>query len=82
MSDVESYKNAMKQDAGGYKPEDFVSPGSGTGGRKKLTKDKINSTSDRYGSVDDWLSPGSVQKRSWTPKSPANKGLSYFDMKD
>lgn len=82
--DIASYKKALaNHEAGEYKPGDFVSPGSTGGGRKKVTKEKFNHTSDRYGSVDDWLSPTQSPgkaKRSWQPKDPKLKGLSLFDM--
>ena len=84
-----------------YKPSEFVSPGapssSGVGsppssnysGRKKVvtTKEKQNKTSERFGSCDDWLSPGQQRpggfrkaKRSWQPKNPSLKNMSLYDM--
>ena len=87
-SEVAAYKKALaNHEAGEYKPGEFVSPGAGsTGGRKKVSKEKFNNTSERYGSCDDWLTPtqrpGSPtkQKRSWTPKDPKLKNLSLFEM--
>ena len=86
-AEIEAFKKAARDhDASEYKPGDFVSPGAGsTGGRKKLTKEKFNRTSERYASVDDWLvSPGSgtpgSQRRSWQPKNPKLKNLSLYEM--
>eukprot|EP00339_Tiarina_fusa_P008558 CAMPEP_0117029790 /NCGR_PEP_ID=MMETSP0472-20121206/21535_1 /TAXON_ID=693140 ORGANISM="Tiarina fusus, Strain LIS" /NCGR_SAMPLE_ID=MMETSP0472 /ASSEMBLY_ACC=CAM_ASM_000603 /LENGTH=92 /DNA_ID=CAMNT_0004737641 /DNA_START=67 /DNA_END=345 /DNA_ORIENTATION=- len=89
QADIEAYKKASNNaNAFEYKPDDFVSPGSGaTGGRKKLDKKKINSSSERFASCDDWLSPGASatntpgsKRRSWKPKDPKLQNLSLFDM--
>ena len=83
--DIAAYKKAAANyEAGEYKPGDFVSPGgasTGGAGRKKLTKEKMNTSGDRFSACDDWLSPGSGAKRSWQPKNPAYKNLSLYDMK-
>ena len=88
-NEIASFKKALADhESGEYKPTDFVSPAGNTagGGRKKVSKEKFNTSSERYGSCDDWLTPtqrpGSPakQKRSWTPKDPKLKNLSLFEM--
>ena len=82
--DIAAYKKAAANyEAGEYKPGDFVSPGGAStgGGRKKVSKEKLNTSGDRFSACDDWLSPGSGARRSWQPKNPAYKNLSLYDMK-
>ena len=85
QQDIDRFRAANTAESE-YKPNDFVSTGAvSPSGRKKVVKAKVNQSSDRFASCDDWLSsagtPNSKPRRSWQPKDKRKSECkTVFDM--